>query len=105
MLARADARQHQDLRCIEHARRQDDLTPCCDRAVPVAITDFDSRGTAVLDHDARDVRAGDDREVVARAPRRSGIVGDGGPHAFDKHRLVPVCIPKKSCPRTAIGPI
>ena len=106
LVRRADAGEHQDMRRIERAARQNDFPARRHPPVLSAATVADTHGAAVFDHDAVDVGLGLELEVgpgqsrpqerVRRAPAPSVV--DILLHAADAHIVAAVEIVKPRQP-------
>src|SRR2546428_11986368 len=83
----ADPRQHQELRRVDDAAREDDLALRPGGAGGTTSQIFDADGAAVFEDDARGERAGLDREV-GPAERRTQIGFGGAAPATVADRLL-----------------
>ena len=72
MIGRADARQHEELRRVHHAARQDDLAAAARDLVAAVDHVAHAHGAVLVEDDALDQGVGDDVDVVA-------VALDGGP--------------------------
>src|SRR5215472_6882246 len=75
----ADTRQHQQLRRLERARRQDHLAPRTDRFRFLALDILDANGALAVEDDARCLRAGLDAQVRPRPHMRVDVAARGAP--------------------------
>lgn len=69
VICRADPRKHEKLRRVDRAKRQDDPLPGLHPTLPAAATVFDPRRPSTLQHKARDMGAGQHRQIASLAGR------------------------------------
>ena len=65
-IRRTDAREHQQLRCLDRAGGKDDLPPGRDADLPAADESFDARRPPPVDDDPQRSGAGADVEILPR---------------------------------------
>ncbi len=82
----ADAGQHQELRGVDRAGRQDEFAPRTDRKKPAILFDLDADRAALIEQDATDMRPRHDREIgPVRKGMHIGAVQRLAPAAPDEH--------------------
>ncbi len=77
VIGRADARQHQELRRVHRAARQDDLAAAARDLVAAVDHVAHAHGAVLVEDDALDQGVGDDVDVVAVALDRRPQIGAG----------------------------